>query len=45
MKKKQNGDIRMKASWLAGALGIVLVYFGMFGVLMYPVVQASGPVV
>jgi len=27
---------------VAGALGIILAYFGMFGVLMYPVVRATG---
>jgi len=32
----------MKASWVAGALGIVLAYFGMFGLLMYPVFEAAG---
>ena len=42
MKEHRQGDIRMKASWVAGALGIVLAYFGMFGLLMYPVVEAAG---
>jgi hypothetical protein len=31
-----------RASWTVGALGIVLAYFGMFGVLMYPVIRAAG---
>ena len=42
MKEQRQGDIRMKASWVAGALGIVLAYFGMFGLLMYPVFEAAG---
>jgi len=41
MKEERQGDIRMKASWVAGALGIVLAYFGMFGLLMYPVFDAA----
>jgi len=42
MKDQRQGDIRMKASWVAGALGIFLAYFGMFVALMYPVVRAAG---
>jgi hypothetical protein len=42
MNKHGKSDIRDWASWTAGALGIVMAYFGMFGVLMYPVVRAAG---
>jgi hypothetical protein len=31
-----------KALWVAEALGIVLAYFGAFGLLMYPVLDAAG---
>ena len=42
MKEHRRGTSGNKASWTAGALGIVLAYFGMFGVLMYPVIRAAG---
>ena len=42
MNEQRQGDVKMKASWVAGALGIVLAYFGMFAVLMYPVFDAAG---
>ena len=36
--------IREKAGWVAGALGITLIYFGVFATLMYPVLDAVGKV-
>jgi hypothetical protein len=41
MKKGDQVDIGKKARWVMGAMGIVLAYFGAFGVLMYPVIEAS----
>lgn len=34
--------MKKRALWAAEALGIVLAYFGAFGVLMYPVLDAAG---
>jgi len=49
VKTKKEGEMntsektRMKkALWVAEALGIVLAYFGAFGLLMYPVLDAAG---
>ena len=39
-KREKSG--REKAIWVAEALGIVLAYFGAFGLLMYPVLDAAG---
>jgi hypothetical protein len=39
---KQREETREKAKWTFQALGIVLAYFGAFGVLMYPVLDAAG---
>lgn len=41
MKKNDQASLGKQAKWVMGALGIVLAYFGAFGVLMYPVIQAS----
>ena len=41
MKKGDQVTIGKKARWAMGALGIVLAYFGAFGMLMYPVIEAS----
>lgn len=41
MKKADHLTLGKQAKWALGALGIVLAYFGAFGVLMYPVIQAS----
>ena len=41
MKKSDQANLGTQAKWVVGALGIVLAYFGAFGVLMYPVIQAS----
>jgi hypothetical protein len=39
----KSAKIRVKkALWVAEALGIVLAYFGAFGLLMYPVLDAAG---
>ena len=35
-------ETRKKAVWVLEAFGIVLAYFGAFGVLMYPVLDAAG---
>ena len=37
----RRASLGKQAKWVMGALGIVLAYFGAFGVLMYPVIQAS----
>jgi hypothetical protein len=42
MNKQNQIPARKKAMWMAEALGIVLAYFGAFGVLMYPVLDAAG---
>jgi hypothetical protein len=42
MNEKRRVDRKKKARWMAEALGIVLAYFGAFGVLMYPVLDAAG---
>ena len=42
MKKENQIPLKKKALWAGEALGIVLAYFGAFGVLMYPVLDAAG---
>jgi len=42
MKEKKQEKIARQAKWAAGAAGIVLAYFGVFALLMYPVFQATG---
>jgi hypothetical protein len=42
MDKSERTRMRKKALWAAEALGIVLAYFGAFGLLMYPVLDAAG---
>lgn len=42
MNEKRRANGKKKALWVAEALGIVLAYFGAFGVLMYPVLDAAG---
>jgi hypothetical protein len=42
MNKVEKTRLRKKALWVAEALGIVLAYFGAFGLLMYPVMDAAG---
>lgn len=42
MKKHDQVNIGRQAKWAAGAVGIVLAYFGVFALLMYPVLQATG---
>lgn len=42
MNKQNQIPMKKKALWMAEALGIVLAYFGAFGVLMYPVLDAAG---
>jgi hypothetical protein len=41
MKKTDRPDLGQKTRWAMGAVGIVLAYFGMFALLMYPVLEAS----
>jgi hypothetical protein len=41
MKKNDRPDLGEKTRWAMGAVGIVLAYFGVFALLMYPVVEAS----
>ncbi|MGD2122332.1 MAG: hypothetical protein PVJ76_11340 [Gemmatimonadota bacterium] len=41
MKKADRPDLGEKTRWALGAVGIVLAYFGVFALLMYPVVEAS----
>jgi len=42
MNKVERTRLKKKALWVAEALGIVLAYFGAFGLLMYPVMDAAG---
>ena len=42
MKKIKGDKLGQQAKWVAGAFGIVLAYFGAFGLLMYPVLDAAG---
>ena len=42
MKKRDRADVGKQAKWAAGAVGIVLAYFGAFALLMYPVLEATG---
>jgi len=41
MKKTDRENLGKQAKWVMGALGIALAYFGAFGVLMYPVMEAT----
>lgn len=41
MKKTDHHDLAERARWAMGAIGIVLAYFGVFALLMYPVLEAS----
>ncbi len=40
-KRSEIGNDR-RILWVLEAMGIVLAYFGAFGVLMYPVLDAAG---
>ncbi len=42
MEKMRGISRKQKAVWIAEAFGIVLAYFGAFGLLMYPVLDAAG---
>ena len=42
MSRNERIPMKKKALWVAEAFGIVLAYFGAFGVLMYPVLDAAG---
>ena len=42
MNKHEQVRLRKRALWVAEAMGIVLAYFGAFGLLMYPVLDAAG---
>ncbi len=42
MKREEQVKLKKKAVWMAEAFGIVLAYFGAFGLLMYPVLDAAG---
>ena len=42
MQKGKEISGKQKALWAAEAFGIVLAYFGAFGLLMYPVLDAAG---
>jgi len=42
MNGRDGIPMKKKAIWVAEAFGIVLVYFGAFAVLMYPVLDAAG---
>jgi hypothetical protein len=42
MKREERVKLKKKAVWMAEAFGIVLAYFGAFGLLMYPVLDAAG---
>lgn len=43
MERNHRPDRGEKVRWAAGAIGIVLTYFGVFTLLMYPVIQAYSP--
>ena len=43
MENDHRPDLGEKARWAMGAVGIVLTYFGIFALLLYPVVRASAP--
>lgn len=42
MNANEKSRRKKRALWVAEALGIVLAYFGAFGLLMYPVLDAAG---
>lgn len=42
MKTQDGAGNRKKALWAVEAMGLILAYFGAFGVLMYPVLDAAG---
>jgi len=42
MNANEKSKGKKRALWVAEALGIVLAYFGAFGLLMYPVLGAAG---
>jgi hypothetical protein len=42
MDRTEKQRMKKKALWVAEALGLVLAYFGAFGLLMYPVLDAAG---
>jgi hypothetical protein len=42
MDRQDVPRIREQAGLVAGALGIILIYFGVFATLMYPVLHAVG---
>ena len=42
MHKSDRMETKRKVLWMAEALGIVLAYFGAFGLLVYPVLDAAG---
>jgi hypothetical protein len=41
MDRNHHPDRGEKVRWAAGAIGIVLTYFGVFALLMYPVLEAT----
>jgi hypothetical protein len=41
MNKIDRPTLGKQTRWVAGAVGIVLAYFGAFALLMYPVLEAS----
>jgi hypothetical protein len=41
MEKADRPSLGRQARWVVGALAIVMAYFGAFGVLVYPVIEAS----
>jgi hypothetical protein len=41
--KRMKTNSKDKAKWALQATGIVLAYFGAFALLMYPVIDAAGP--
>jgi hypothetical protein len=41
--KKMKENSKQTAKWALQATGIVLAYFGAFALLMYPVIEAAGP--
>ena len=42
MNRSDGAGTKKKALWVMEAVGLVVAYFGAFGVLMYPVLDAAG---
>ena len=43
MRKQPEFPLKKKALWMLEGLGLVVAYVGAFALLMYPVLDALGP--